>query len=357
MNIVFFSAVKYNSVISGRTKQLALELSKLGHNIIFIEMPSVRNIKFPFFQLTIKDNIQIITLPPFLFSFYLLDTIWGLIWIKLVVCFLRRKYSFENIHCIVSNPWWTMLLSSMSFKSITYDCIDHISVHCKRKHLVKMKKYENKLIEISNNIFIICNTLKNELNNIAKCNVRLIPNGVPRDWFDIKSLNFNKEKLTAGFIGALYEWIDQDLIIFSALALPNVNFVLIGPTRNSVSCNRLSKIKNISIYQDVPFREVPKAIAEFDVCLIPFKQDIVSDCADPLKLYEYLALGKPVVSSIKCGDAPIYYGNDKELFVDKIKKALNEKNIGIRERIEFAKLFTWDTQAKKIIEVLSDRKD
>ena len=98
-----------------------------------------------------------------------------------------------------------------------------------------------------------------------------------------------------GFVGALAYWIDLDLIAFLAERRPNYQFVFIGPV--SVSIGSLKQFKNIHWLDRRPYDELPALVAGLDVCLNPYRVVGVAEACSPLKLYEYLASGKPIVST------------------------------------------------------------
>lgn len=357
MKIVFFSAICYDSIISGRTKQLALEIAKLEHKVWFVEMPGLRNMCIPPMQIKKTDGIFIVTLPPFPISHKLMETSPGTIWCKAVNFFLRKRLApIEDIHCIVSTPWWVNLLKGFHFRSLTYDFIDHVSVHCRKKHKNVMRRWEEFLLRQSQNIFVTRDNLKNEIKNTGTEKISLISNGVPDSWLKIqltKSIRDGRQRI--GFIGAIYEWIDQELICYAAETFPDLDFILIGPIRREAPIDAMRKIPNIFLIPPVPFEQVPNCIQSFNVCIIPFKQDIVSNYADPLKLYEYLALGKPVVCSVNFNpDAPVYVGATPSQFVGHIEKALHEPDRSMDYR-EFASHYTWQKQARKVTELLGKK--
>ena len=355
MKIAFFAAVRYHSIISGRTKQLALELAELGHDVWFVEMPSVRNSRLPPFRTARCGKVQVVTLPPFPGSYALMSSWVGKAWRTAAGAFLHHALgSLEKVHGIVSNPWWTPLLTRLSFKTLSYDCIDHISVHCGATHVEQMRAWEHSLLAACHHIFIINPRLKEELKDIGEKNIHLIPNGVPDAWLKLSPVVKPHDRPRTGFIGAIYEWVDQEFIVHAADVLTDMDFVLIGPTRRQVPVDRVLAVGNIRLLPPVSFERVPEQIAGMDVCLIPFKQDIVSECADPLKLYEYLALGKPVVSSVNFNStAPIYYGLTREAFVQSIRKAFSEKDLDQEKRRSFAAGYSWRSQAEKMVTSLS----
>lgn len=98
-------------------------------------------------------------------------------------------------------------------------------------------------------------------------------------------------RFIAGYIGGIHDWFDWGIVIRLAEELPSVEFRLIGP------CDTLPKShlpKNIVMLGPCHQSEAPKHAAEFSVGLIPFKQNSLTQAVDPIKYYEYRALGVPV---------------------------------------------------------------
>lgn len=98
-----------------------------------------------------------------------------------------------------------------------------------------------------------------------------------------------------GFIGGLSEWVDVELIARLARARRTVTFVLVGPV--GIDLSALEELSNVRLLGPRPYASLPKYLAAMDVALIPFKHDRVTYHADPIKAYEYLASGVPVVAT------------------------------------------------------------
>jgi glycosyltransferase involved in cell wall biosynthesis len=159
----------------------------------------------------------------------------------------------------------------------------------------------------------------------------------------------------AGFVGALFEWIDLDLLIATANVAPDILFVFVGPTRRGVSIDRLRTLPNVRCFGAQSFEVVSRWIQAFDVCMIPFRQDPVSDCADPIKLYEYLALGKPVVGTSQFGPrsdpAPMCVVSDALGFARSIRQAIHGSPDQRASRIAYALRHTWTHRAQAFAEL------
>ena len=100
----------------------------------------------------------------------------------------------------------------------------------------------------------------------------------------------------AGFHGALASWIDWNLVYHVAKRLPRWNFVFVGPLLN-ISEDRLPYGKNIFYLGEKPFEQLPCYTNHYYVGIIPFQVRDMTGHSSPIKMYEYLACGKPVVST------------------------------------------------------------
>jgi GT2 family glycosyltransferase/glycosyltransferase involved in cell wall biosynthesis len=98
-----------------------------------------------------------------------------------------------------------------------------------------------------------------------------------------------------GYYGAIAEWLDLDLIAALAARHPEWQFVLAGDVFVP-DLRGLDRLGNVELLGLRPHAEMPALLWHFDVCLIPFKVNAMTHAVDPVKLYEYLSGGKPVVS-------------------------------------------------------------
>ena len=147
-------------------------------------------------------------------------------------------------------------------------------------------------------------------------NVRLIPNGVNPDYFK-EAKPKTVEHPNAGFVGAMGEWVDVESVLNAARMLPKTRFYFVGdgPKRKLADEAALA---NVTVTGFVPYAEVRDWMASFDVCLVPFLRNELTDAVCPIKMFEYWASAKPVIASptkeIKriADDAVLYASNAEE---------------------------------------------
>lgn len=112
-----------------------------------------------------------------------------------------------------------------------------------------------------------------------------------------------------GFHGAIARWFDFDIMSGVARALPGYQFVIVGPVDEDESSKaaELSTMPNVHLVGVVRSDAIAQYVSAFDVGLIPFVLDDLTRAVSPLKMYEYLACGVPVVATPLpvCVDHPL----------------------------------------------------
>ena len=103
-----------------------------------------------------------------------------------------------------------------------------------------------------------------------------------------------------GYYGAIANWVDFELILYAAEQRPNYRFLLIGPHYGGHDLPILDKIKklhNVSAPGTVPYQALPYVARYFTVATIPFVLNDITESTSPIKLFEYMAMGKPIVTT------------------------------------------------------------
>lgn len=160
----------------------------------------------------------------------------------------------------------------------------------------------------------------------------------------------------AGFVGNLTAYkIDFDLVSAAACANPNWSFVLIGPVGRGDPSTRVTALEtcaNVFLLGEKPYSDLPRYIKGFDACLIPFNQNSSTRGSLPMKFFEYLSAGKPVVAT----DLPTL-AEFKGYFypirnIDEFSRALvatqTEDPALCTRRIALAQRYSWAARMKEI---------
>ena len=155
-----------------------------------------------------------------------------------------------------------------------------------------------------------------------------------------------------GFYGGIEDWFDIELMLHVARARPNYTFVLIGAVYG-VDFTALASLVNVNFCGLQPYENMPLYLYHFDACMIPFKLNEVTRAVDPVKFYEYISWGKPVVSvnlpELEQYRDYLYLAANKEEFVLQLDAALQERNPDMVERRkELARKNSWQHRVSVI---------
>lgn len=172
--------------------------------------------------------------------------------------------------------------------------------------------------------------------------------------------NEPKERKVIGYYGAVAHWFDYEKICYLAKVCPEYDIVIVGEV--SEHKKKLEKWNNIKLLGEKSYQELPKYLAEFDVCLIPFdtSTDLIK-ATNPVKFYEYLSAGKKVVATeipelMPFKDEFVYMSNDNEQFVNYVKMCAEGKDSlkGKAECVDFARENDWQKRYEGFQKVCSD---
>jgi len=137
--------------------------------------------------------------------------------------------------------------------------------------------------------------------------------------------------------------------------LPEMSFVFVG--KASSDCSALASRKNVSMLGQKPYEQIPHYGKCFDVAIMPWRQNRWIEACNPIKLKEYLALGKPVVSTpfaeLQQYRDVVYQARTPEQFAESIKQALEEDSSErIAQRREKIQNATWQSKAQLVLDEL-----
>jgi glycosyltransferase involved in cell wall biosynthesis len=200
--------------------------------------------------------------------------------------------------------------------------------------------------------------------------VFLIPNGADVDHFANKPQNTsipleieNVTRPIIGFVGKINEQIDYPLINQLAINHPEWSLVFLGNFDGQRSLKRdpdfLQAKSNPNIYflgwRD--YAQLPRYVHAFDVFLIPFVINTLTQSVYPLKLHEYLAAGKPVVSTdlpeVRPFEGIVRIAHDQDEFEQQVVAALEERDEELRQRrLAAARENSWERRAETIVRIL-----
>ena len=169
-----------------------------------------------------------------------------------------------------------------------------------------------------------------------------------------------KEKPVIGYFGAIANWFDFEMVEYAAKQRKDYEFLMIGPNYGShdLEClQELKKIPNLHFVGTVDYKILPYVATYFTVATIPFLLNDITESTSPIKLFEYMAMDKPVVTTAmrECFKYPIVrIAKDKEDFVtaldEAVAKAKDEQFL--KEVAEVAEKNSWLKKAEEIIRLI-----
>jgi len=338
--IIFSPCIKWDWNFQ-RPQQLALELSKRGFNIIYCFQDYFSEISM------IKENLYIL-------SFRKLEELKILKEINTSIIFYTYLPSFHLNFLKIFN--FTQF-------PIIYDCLDVLEVHGNPEI---EKKAQKVLLKLAKVVITSADYLYKDIKTQRK-DIILIPNGVDYNHFSsIKELSeemklLKKEnKPIIGFYGHFGEWVDYNLIYKVSIKKSEYLFLLIGSSIcNSLIKSGIIKRRNIIMFPHQNYQKLPSFSKGFDVAILPFKVNNITKGVSPVKLFEYMASGLPIVSTNipECQKyKSVLIANSVDEFCEKIDFALTLKNneeyrnLLKKEALEN----TWEKRVDEIIKKLKE---
>ena len=272
-----------------------------------------------------------------------------------------KVIKFNNYHLWSAYPLSIDYFDKLKQDLKIFDAIDNWSEH------PAYNKIKNKIIKnyelISKKADIIF-TVSDEMQSLFLNHDKVywIPNGVDIKHYQQKYAIVNRDigsikKPIIGYVGTVQDRFDIDLVEFIAKENNDKSIVIVGPVWNNEIVDKLSKYSNIYFLGRKSYTEVPMYIQQFDIGIIPHKLDKFIKFTNPMKMFEYLACGKPIISSSGSGiemfKESIHITNDYRQFNHHIQKALKEDNNKlIKERLEVVKEHSWLKRVDRMLEII-----
>ena len=312
LNILFLSHTYWGSEFRVGSHHLSKNMAEAGHTVFYIPMPVTpfHLIKYRLSDKRIKKSGRLEEIQKNLYQ-YIPRTL-------IPAGELTRKSGYDISFATTGR----LLRSLMSQKNIdVFDLVflDHPKL-IGILHIVKYKKLIYRPTDILSGIGLrgmskcegqalvqadgLITTSKPVFDHLEKKFTINIPhltlvNGVDLDLFttqvpppeDIKKINGKK----CIYVGAFDDRFDYDGTVTIIERHPNINFIFIGPFP-TIRKNEFCRFSNVHILGTREFSQIPAYLQACDISIMPFSNDPSNEGRSPMKLYEYLAAGLPVIS-------------------------------------------------------------
>ncbi|KPL08101.1 hypothetical protein AMJ85_08850 [candidate division BRC1 bacterium SM23_51] len=248
-------------------------------------------------------------------------------------------------------PSQRWLVGRMNERAVVYDIQDEYTQF--RWAPFDTAEKEQQMLAEADVVFAGTDALYERKRPLAR-NIHFFGCGVDFDHFNTvyyrdkpRDLHRLRGNVTLGYFGLLDERIDRDLLFYLARERPEWNLVLIGPV--NWSAFKPFTAPNVAFTDAKLYKDLPRYLAVFDICLMPFAMNDLTRHINPTKALEYFASGKPVVSTpipdmVKYYSDVIYFGATPEEFLAQCERCLADFPAARRERgIQLARERSWQS--------------
>ncbi|HEY9732613.1 MAG TPA: glycosyltransferase [Drouetiella sp.] len=279
-----------------------------------------------------------------------------------------KKLGWGKYITWVNNQSYCHLLPSENSTKLLYDITDDWSHASVPPHILEQIKADDGWMLKNADEVIVCSDdlLRNKKERCRS--IHLIRNGVKLAPYLPESLSslqvpseIKFDGPVCGYIGTLHEdRLDVELIVQVAKQLLDYNFVFIGPNSLSAANTKvLEELQNVHLLGARPYGQLPAYMSGFAVCMTPHVVTAFTESLDPIKMYEYMATGKPIVSTPCAGFRDlrdlIYIAEGgtqfAECVIEAVKESRSDKNRS-SARVEWASQQTWDKRVDTIERLL-----
>ena len=346
--VLCFAHLRWNFVY--QRPQHLLSRAAAHADVFFIEEPLFADIPHPFFREELQpDGVRVLTpmLPASSIHADIYDVQREM---------LDRWLDDRNLTRWIA--WYytpmALLFSDHLHAQVTlYDCMDQLSAF--QGAPPELLEQERRLFQAADVVFTGGRSLFEEKRGKHR-NVHQLPSSVDRAHFAAsREVQADPEDQAAiphpriGFFGVIDERLDQELLRAVAAAEPSWQFIMIGPVVK-ISEDELPRAANIHYLGQKQYSELPRYLAHWDVAMLPFARNASTRFISPTKTPEYLAAGKPVVSTAVRDVAEPYgrlglarIASDAEEFREAIRDSLEPQDPEWLPGVdEFLRHTSWD---------------
>lgn len=280
--------------------------------------------------------------------------------------FASRRLGFRSPILWLNDHRAVHMVDGMGECSVIYDITDDWSEFTQSAALRALTiAQDSELCRRADAVIVCSEELLKKKQSLAR-NLHLVKNGVDAAHYEcvldatgpLPPEADAWQKPVFGYTGSIHpDRVDVDLVEKIARAFPSGTVALIGPMMLSADDQAMLRAcGNVVMTGPVAYARLPELMRAFDVCITPHRVTPFTESLNPIKLWEYLAAGKPIVSTDVAGfrDYPehVRIAKDHDAFIEELGEALgNDAGKSNARRIE-ARAHSWDVRVKQIEYIL-----
>lgn len=266
-----------------------------------------------------------------------------------------RRHAMENPSLITFNPFHAAFGDHRAYRSVTYFGRDDWASH--HQHERYWPVYRDAYAEISRRGIKVAAVSQEIIDVIAPTGTwRVVPNGVDADVWTVLPSGEDPfaglPRPIALYTGTVDRRLEPDAV--GSLTTVAGSVVLLGPQADETAAQLAARFDNVVLHPPVNQSGLAAAVARADVCVVPHVRNALTRAMSPLKVYEYVAAGKPVVAT----DLPPMRSIHPSLqlvagtsFQDGFMAALELGPLSEEERLSFIDANSWSSRCESILDL------
>jgi glycosyltransferase involved in cell wall biosynthesis len=252
------------------------------------------------------------------------------------------------------------LVSSVPWRAQVYEVVDdHAAGPGMTPHLAAVfREAEERVLGAADVVFAWSEPIRERL-AARHPNVHLATAAVDLEQLEPVAASPGEER-TAVFTGEMGFRFDEQLAADVARRLPDWTFLLAGPAGAEAE-HALAGLPNVVLADPYEHRELPLFLERGRVALVPYRRNEFTDTLVPLKLVEYLAAGRPVVSTpLRAAEGfadLVTFADGPEAFAEAVRAAADDSEEARRLRVERVRGYSWERRIDEMEAAVEDAAD